>query len=69
MLINLKKTGRKKQHRIFFKENQVPDVHTAIYYLLEKAMASLSSTLTQKIPWKEEPGRLQSMGSLRVGHD
>ena len=28
-----------------------------------------SSTLTWKIPWAEEPGRLQSMGSLRVGHD
>ena len=37
--------------------------------LLEKAMASHSSTLAWKIPWMEEPGRLQSMGSLRVGHD
>ena len=36
---------------------------------LEKAMASHSSTLAWKIPWTEEPGRLQSMGSLRVGHD
>ena len=35
----------------------------------EKAMASHSSTLAWKIPWMEEPGRLQSMGSLRVGHD
>ena len=34
----------------------------------EKAMAH-SSTLAWKIPWMEEPGRLQSMGSLRVGHD
>ena len=32
-------------------------------------MAPHSSTLTWKIPWMEEPGRLQSMGSLRVGHD
>ena len=32
-------------------------------------MASHSSTLALKIPWAEEPGRLQSMGSLRVGHD
>ena len=32
-------------------------------------MASYSSTLAWKIPWTEEPGRLQSMGSLRVGHD
>ena len=36
---------------------------------LEKAMASHSSTLAWKVPWMEEPGRLQSMGSLRVGHD
>ena len=36
---------------------------------LEKAMASHSSTLAWKIPWMEEPGRLQSMGSLRVGHN
>ena len=35
----------------------------------EKAMAPHSSTLAWKIPWIEEPGRLQSMGSLRVGHD
>ena len=36
---------------------------------LEKAMAPHSSTLAWKIPWTEEPGRLQSMGSLGVGHD
>ena len=35
----------------------------------EKAMAAHSSTLAWKIPWTEEPGRLQSMGSLRVRHD
>ena len=34
-----------------------------------KAMAPHSSTLAWKIPWMEEPGGLQSMGSLRVGHD
>ena len=33
---------------------------------LEKAMAPHSSTLAWKIPWREEPGRLQSMGSQRV---
>ena len=37
--------------------------------MVEKAMAPHSSTLAWKIPWTEEPGRLQSMGSLRVGHD
>ena len=36
---------------------------------LEKAMAPHSSTLAWKIPWMEEPGRLQSMESLRVGQD
>ena len=36
---------------------------------LEKEMATYSSTLTWKIPWTEEPGRLQSMGSQRVRHD
>ena len=35
----------------------------------EKAMAPHSSTLAWKTPWMEEPGGLQSMGSLRVGHD
>ena len=38
-------------------------------YKSEKAMAPHSSTLAWKIPWTEEPGRLQSIGSLRVGHD
>ena len=38
-------------------------------FWLEKAMAPHSSTLAWKIPWTEEPGRLQSMGSLGVRHD
>ena len=36
---------------------------------LEKEMAPHSSTLAWKIPWMEEPGRLQSMGTQRVRHD
>ena len=36
---------------------------------LEKEMATQSSTLAWKIPWMEELGRLQSMGSQRAGHD
>ena len=36
---------------------------------LEKEMATHSSTLAWNIPWTEKPGRLQSMGSQRVGHD
>ena len=38
-------------------------------YLSEKAMAPHSCTLAWKIPWMEEPGWLQSIGSLRVRHD
>ena len=45
-------------------------INSTFYVLkLEKAMAPHSSTLAWKIPWIEEPGRLQSMRSLRVGHD
>ena len=36
---------------------------------LEEEMATCSSILAWKIPWTEEPGRLQSMGSQRAGHD
>jgi len=52
--------GKKKYHRLFSKV-------FAIY--TEKAMAPHSSTLAWKIPWTEEPGRLQSMGSRRVRHN
>ena len=45
------------------------EIQRIIRLLLEKEMAPHSSTLAWKIPWTEEPGRLQSMGSLRVGHD
>ena len=38
-------------------------------HFAEKARATHASTLAWKIPWMEEPGRLQSIGSLRVGHD
>ena len=36
---------------------------------LEEGMAAHSSILAWRIPWMEQPGRLQSMGSQRVGHD
>ena len=39
------------------------------FHALEKEMATHSSTLAWRIPWTQEPGRLQSMGLLRVGHD
>ena len=38
------------------------------FHALEKAKAPHSSSLAWKVPWTEEPGGLQSMGSLRVGH-
>ena len=50
----------------------VPPYQLSVLYtlvcILEKAMAAHSSALAWKIPWMEEPGRLQSMGSLRVRH-
>ena len=39
------------------------------FHALEKEMATHSRILAWRIPWTEEPGRLQSMGSQRVGHD
>ena len=51
------------------KEQKRTDLLFAASKHSEKAMAPHSSTLAWKIPWMEEPGRLQSMGSLRVGHD
>ena len=58
-VINSHKLSYLKQH-IFI---------VLLYLEQEKAMATHSSTLAWKIPWVEEPDRLQSMGSLRVGHD
>ena len=48
---------------------QILSLCTCFSSTWEKAMAPHSSTLSWKIPWTEEPGRLQPMGSLRVGHD
>ena len=39
------------------------------FHALEKDMATHSRVLAWRIPWTEKPGRLQSMGSHRVGHD
>ena len=52
-------------------EMSILQIHTVARGLgaLEKAVAPHSSTLAWKIPWMEEPGGLQSVGSLRVGHD
>ena len=46
-----------------------PSILALLFTNLEKALATHSSALAWKIQWTEEPGRLQSMGSLRVRHD
>ena len=50
-------------------EKMQESINKDVEELKEKAMAPHSSTLAWKIPWMEEPGRLQSMRSLRVEHD
>ena len=52
-----------------FNISDVLQFTVAILFLPSWSMAPHSSTLAWKIPWMEEPGRLQSMGSRRVGHD
>ena len=46
-----------------------PPIDSSIIHILEKEMATHSGILTWRIPWTEEPGRLQSMGLKRVEHD
>ena len=54
----------------FFLVNEVSFLgYISFLGLMEKAMATHFSTLAWKIPWMEEPGGLQSMGLLGVGHD
>ena len=55
------------KHLLTMRETQVQSLSRED--LLEKEMATHSSILVWKISWMEEPGRLQSMGSQRVGHD
>ena len=57
------------QNKVSQSKRQILYIKAYIWNLLEKAMAPHSSTLAWKIPWMEEPGRLQSMGSLRVRYD
>ena len=60
-----------QSHKMFF--SLIPELmitqQTTQFKLCTKAMAPDSSTLAWKIPWMEELGGLQSMGSLRVRHD
>ena len=74
-LLNMVKSAMSNSEKFFiiifkiaqFYEEQVFEYRLSLK--MEKTMAPHSSTLAWKIPWTEEPGRLQSMGSLRVGHD
>ena len=50
-------------------KTKICNIFSVASLCLEKAMATHSSTLAWSIPWTEEPGGLQSMGSQRVGHD
>ena len=65
------KDKTKSQHVIphEFPPTNQGDFWFSLDLVSEKAMAPNSSTLAWKIPWKEEPGRLQTMGLRRVGHD
>ena len=60
-------SGRGK--RTLLREAREQDLKRVQGGASEKAMGPHSSTLAWQIPWMEEPGRLQSMGSRRVGHD
>ena len=54
---------------LFISDNIRFYLSSYLMMMTEKAMAPHSSTLAWKIPWIETPGRLQSMGSRRIGHD
>ena len=59
--------GQEKKKKILCFKLQ--PINTVCVSIPEKAMTPYSSTLAWKIPWMEEAGGLQSMGSQRVGHD
>ena len=66
--------SQRVRHDLATEHKHAHNLHTSLASLFslgcqEKPMAPHSSTLAWKIPWTEEPGRLQSMGSRRVGHD
>ena len=65
---NLKNSAEQRR-RECHKQGKLTSVQLGSCSHTHKAMATHSSTLAWKMPWTEEPGRLQSMGSLRVRHD
>ena len=69
MVANERKSTGLNVKRIFTDSSKWKKLQVVVLRLFGSwAMAPHSSTLAWKIPWMEEPGRLQSMGSLRVGH-
>ena len=66
LLVNYSNTARSSPCCIYF---HFFSFMQFLFFSSEKAMAPHSNTLAWKIPWTAKPGRLQSMGSLRVGHD
>ena len=66
-----KKKNKEKKETSHFMTLPISDLRFVTFQTsyLEKVMAPHSSTLAWKIPWTEEPGGLQSMGSRRVDHD
>ena len=66
---DIKKRWQEYTKELYQKDLHYQDNHDGVITHLEKAMAPHSSTLAWKILWTEQPGGLQSMGSLRVGHD
>ena len=66
----MEESGRLEVRGVTEGQTQLSDfTFTFHFHALEKEMATHSSVLAWRIPWMEEPGGLQSMGSLRVGHD
>ena len=79
-MLEIEENNRMGETRDFFKRYQIRETKRTFHAKmglikdrngmdLTDAVAPHSSTLAWKIPWTEEPGRLQSMGSLRVGHN
>ena len=77
LFINWKQTHRLRKQIYGYQRGKVRgykrwggfEINIHIYRLLREGNGTHSSTLAWKIPWTEEPGRLQSMGSRRVGQD